>query len=94
MLMLTRCFGDWCFKKHGVSSEPHISKIEINDDDLFLIIATDGVWDFIEDEEFSGLMNNNLDDMNALDIGKNIVDESLRKGSNDNISCFVVSFKY
>ena len=94
MLMLTRCFGDWCLKKHGVSSEPHISKIEINDDDLFLIIATDGVWDFIEDEEFSGLMNNNLDDMNALEIGKNIVDESLRKGSNDNISCFVVSFKY
>ena len=21
MLMLTRCFGDWCFKKHGASKQ-------------------------------------------------------------------------
>ena len=90
ILMLSRCFGDWGIKNYGVSCEPHIAKIEINDDDLCLVIASDGVWDFMKDEEFKVLMNTK---MNSLDICKDIITESLNKGSSDNISCFVINFK-
>ena len=90
ILMLSRCFGDWGIKNYGVSCEPHIAKIEINDDDLFLVMATDGVWDFMSDEEFKVLMEGNH---NALDVCKDIIIESMRKGSSDNISCFVINFK-
>lgn len=89
-LMLSRCFGDWGIKQYGVSCEPHIAKIEINDNDLFLVIASDGVWDVMKDEDFQVLMKENI---NPLDICKDIIIESLRKGSADNISCFVVKFK-
>ena len=89
ILMLSRCFGDWGIKNYGVSCEPHIAKIEINDDDLFLVMATDGVWDFMKDEEFKVIMEG---DHNALDVGKDIIIESMRKGSSDNISCFVIKF--
>ena len=90
ILMLSRCFGDWGIKNYGVSCEPHIAKIEINDDDLCLVIASDGVWDFMKDEEFKVLMDTK---MNSLDICKDIITESLNKGSSDNISCFVINFK-
>ena len=83
-------FWDWGIKNYGVSCEPHIAKIEINDDDLCLVIASDGVWDFMKDEEFKVLMDTK---MNSLDICKDIITESLNKGSSDNISCFVINFK-
>ena len=88
--MLSRCFGDWGIKKYGVSCEPHISKIEINEDDLSVVIASDGVWDAMKDEDFKVLMDTN---MNSLDICKDVITESLRRGSADNISCFIINFK-
>jgi len=89
-LMLSRSFGDWAIKSYGVIVDPHISKIELNDDDLFLIIASDGVWDVIKDEECMQFYRNSK---NTLDLCKNIVVESLKRGSQDNISCFAISFK-
>jgi serine/threonine protein phosphatase PrpC len=89
ILMLSRSFGDWGIKKFGVSCEPHIAKIEINEDDLCLIIASDGVWDFMKEDDFKVLMNKKL---NALDVCKDITIQSIRNGSSDNISCFVINF--
>ena len=90
ILMLSRAFGDWRLKNAGVIVDPHIIRIEINDDDLYLIIASDGIWDVIKDEECKGLTELNP---NTLQICKNIVVESLNRISQDNISCFVISFK-
>ena len=86
-LMLTRCFGDWGIKKYGVVVEPHIIKIELNEDDLFLLIASDGLWDVINDEECKGFTEIYE---NTLDTCKNLVKECLNRRSTDNISCFVL----
>jgi len=89
-LMLSRSFGDWLIKSYGVIVDPHITKIELTDDDLYLIIASDGLWDAIKDEECRRLCQTNS---NTLEICKNFVVESLKRGSQDNISCFIISFK-
>ena len=81
---------EWGIKKYGVSCEPHISKIEINEDDLSVVIASDGVWDTMKDEDFKVLMDSNL---SSLDICKDVIRESLNRGSSDNISCFIINFK-
>lgn len=86
-LMLSRCFGDWAIKEYGVIVNPHVANIELTDDDLFLVIASDGVWDVIKDEELKELTKTNT---NTLEISKNIIVEALRRGSEDNISCFVI----
>ena len=88
-LMLSRSFGDWVNKQDGVIVDPHLTKIEINNDDLFLIIASDGVWDVIKDEECKGFTEIYS---NSLDICKNLVQECLNRGSEDNISCYVINF--
>ncbi len=88
LLMLSRCFGDWAIKEYGITVEPHIYEQELNDDNLFLIMATDGVWDVIKDEELMALTRTNS---NSLEIAKNIIVEALHRGSQDNISCFVIN---
>ena len=86
-LMLSRSFGDWDIKNFGVIVEPHITKVDITDDDLFIIIASDGVWDVIKDGDCLALTQTNID---TLEICKNIVVDALSKNSQDNLSCFVV----
>lgn len=86
-LMLSRCFGDWGIKEYGVIVNPHLANIDLSDDDLFLVIGSDGVWDVIKDEELKELTKSNT---NSLEISKNIIVEAIRRGSEDNISCFVI----
>ena len=86
-LMLSRCFGDWGIKEYGVIVNPHVATVELKDDDLYLIMATDGVWDYLNDDECKRLTNLSN---NSLEICKNIVEEAFIKGSDDNISCFVI----
>ncbi len=86
-LKLSRCFGNWSIKNKGLIVDPHITKIEINNDDLYLIIASDGVWDVIEDEEMILFVEIYKDTNN---ICKNLIKECLNRGSTDNISCFAI----
>ena len=48
-LAITRAFGDHSLKKDGVIAKPFIKKHVIRTSDKFLIIASDGVWDSMED---------------------------------------------
>ena len=86
-LMLSRAFGDWELKNFGVSCIPHVIKYEICDEDKFLVIASDGVWDVMEDYEIYGM---DFCELNSKGICDNIVNKAIDKGSMDNISCFVV----
>ena len=84
---LSRAFGDWQFKDFGLISLPHVSKIEISNDDQYVIIASDGVWDVLEDLEIYRL---SLWNDNAMELCSKIIEASLVNGSKDNLSCFVI----
>ena len=86
-LMLSRAFGDWELKQYGVSCEPHVTKVEINNDDLFVVMASDGVWDVIEDSE---VFKMSLLATNSKELCNNIMKNTIEKKSMDNISCFVI----
>ena len=47
-LAITRAFGDFNMKTKGVTSEPTIKKITVSKGSIILI-ASDGIWDDIED---------------------------------------------
>ena len=51
-LMLTRSIGDREMKNYGVSSIPFININKIVDEDLFFVVASDGVWDVINEASF------------------------------------------
>ena len=86
-LMLTRAFGDWELKQFGVTCEPHITRINITDNDRYVVVATDGVWDIFEDKDIYQMSK---DMNNSKEFCNSIVDKAIEKGSMDNISCFII----
>lgn len=50
-LAVSRAFGDYYIKDFGLISEPEITHTSISSRDQFAILATDGVWDVISNEE-------------------------------------------
>ena len=86
-LMLSRAFGDWELKPYGVINVPHVVRMPIEENDKYLIIASDGIWDVFQDEDMYTMSKQ----MNSADeFCKNIIKEGLQRGTMDNISCFVV----
>lgn len=50
-LAMTRSFGDEVASSVGVNALPEITEWKLTPEDKFIILASDGVWEFIESEE-------------------------------------------
>ena len=50
-LAMTRSFGDRVAATVGVISEPEIKEWDLQNEDKFLIVASDGIWEFISSQE-------------------------------------------
>jgi len=46
-ISVSRAFGDSIAQTIGVTVDPDISKRDISEDDLFLMVCSDGVWEFL-----------------------------------------------
>ncbi|XVF44417.1 hypothetical protein PTKIN_Ptkin02bG0118800 [Pterospermum kingtungense] len=50
-LAMARAFGDFCLKEYGVISIPEFSYRLLTERDQFIVLASDGVWDVLSNEE-------------------------------------------
>ena len=91
ILMLSRSFGDFITKDFGTIVIPHVVKYEITQDDLYCVIASDGVWDVIKDNDCAVLPKMSQMGMNTGELSRRMVNEALKRKSKDNLSCFVIS---
>eukprot|EP00252_Welwitschia_mirabilis_P004757 TRINITY_DN1505_c0_g1_i1.p2 TRINITY_DN1505_c0_g1~~TRINITY_DN1505_c0_g1_i1.p2 ORF type:complete len:227 (-),score=47.37 TRINITY_DN1505_c0_g1_i1:581-1261(-) len=48
---MARAFGDFCLKDFGLIAVPDISYRHLTERDEFIVLATDGVWDVLSNEE-------------------------------------------
>ena len=87
VLMITRSFGDKEFKEYGVLPTPNIFLNHIDDNNFYAIIASDGVWETISEED---LFKFSKIKMSSEEFSKKIVLTSMERGSRDNVSCFVI----
>ena len=88
IISITRSFGDFNLKDFGLICEPSVNKVNVSfNDRYYLILATDGVWDFVSEEDIFFFTINHND---SMDICKNIVDKAKNNGSTDNITCIVI----
>ena len=69
-LAMTRSFGDIIAHSVGVISEPEIKRYDFSGNEKFIVIASDGIWEFISGEEcvniVKGFYENNLDAIGAI----------------------------
>ena len=48
---MSRSFGDLIAHGVGVSTDPEVIKYEMQPEHKYMVIASDGVWEFLSNEE-------------------------------------------
>jgi len=101
-LAVSRALGDYEYKnvegkgqcEQLVSPEPEISVEQRNEKtDEFMILACDGVWDVMTNEDLVEFVRSRLLVTNNLELICNqVIDTCLYKGSRDNMSIVLVTF--
>lgn len=89
-LAITRALGDYSFKidVNGLINVPYVTRTLLEDTDKYIITASDGVWDVINEEKALELISKSDSDCSA-GISKKFVLSAMELGSKDNISCIV-----
>nr|XP_046267264.1 protein phosphatase, Mg2+/Mn2+ dependent, 1Nb (putative) [Scatophagus argus] len=100
-LAVSRALGDFSYKgaenrapsQQMVSPEPEVCVVERSPADEFLVLACDGVWDTISNEELCAFIHNRLRVCTDLrEVCTQVIDLCLYKGSLDNISIILLCF--
>lgn len=89
VLAVTRSLGDSSMKEFVVGS-PYTTETTLDEDDEFLIVACDGLWDVTEDQDAVDLIRSTVDPQKA---SKLLLDFAMQNYSTDNLSVMVVRFK-
>ncbi len=98
-LAISRALGDAHLKapalpQSWVSATPEIMTHTRTTKDDFLLLACDGVWDVLSNEQAVKIVKNALDSGNSLDkAAKKLRNAAYQRGSGDNISVMVVPLK-
>ncbi|SPO21481.1 related to phosphoprotein phosphatase 2C [Ustilago trichophora] len=88
VLAVTRSLGDSAMKEFVVGS-PYTTETVLGSEDSYLIIACDGLWDVIEDQEAVDLIKDVQDPQVA---SQKLLNHALSEFSTDNTSVMVIRF--
>jgi len=92
-IAVSRSFGDTIAEPY-ITSEPFFSEYEITEQDEFVILACDGLWDEVTDEQAVELTKTFLHKGGAPSKAALMLrDFALLHGSGDNISVIVIFFR-
>mmetsp|Transcript_5720 Transcript_5720/g.9811 ORF Transcript_5720/g.9811 Transcript_5720/m.9811 type:complete len:361 (-) Transcript_5720:55-1137(-) len=95
-LAMTRSFGDEVASKVGVTAEPEILELDMCPDDRFIVLASDGVWEFLANEEIAKIVMPYFECKNAEKAAEAVVRESYLKWRQeeddivDDITCVII----
>ncbi|XP_072993645.1 probable protein phosphatase 2C 7 [Typha latifolia] len=90
VLAMSRAFGNRLLKQFVVA-EPEIQEQEIDDELEFLILASDGLWDVVSNEEAVSVVRMEEEPEAAA---RKLTETAFSRGSTDNITCIVVKFHH
>lgn len=88
VLAVTRSLGDSAMKEFVVGA-PYTTETTLTDEDRFLIVACDGLWDVTDDQDAVDLVDGIKDPKEAA---KRLLQHALSNFSTDNTSVMVVRF--
>ncbi|XP_020532772.1 probable protein phosphatase 2C 47 isoform X2 [Jatropha curcas] len=97
-LSVARALGDWHIKgpkgsKSPLSAEPELEEINLTEEDEFLIIGCDGLWDVMSSQCAVTMVRKELVIHNDPErCSKALVKEALQRNSCDNLTVVVVCF--
>ncbi|EPY37160.1 protein phosphatase 2C [Strigomonas culicis] len=101
-LAVSRALGDAIFKMDeytggtpsGVIAEPYTRSIEMEEQDEFIVIGCDGLWDVFTYQEVVNICRQYMKEgRTPHDITEELVNEALMRGSTDNVTVSFVSLE-
>ncbi|KAH9318710.1 hypothetical protein KI387_020479, partial [Taxus chinensis] len=97
-LSVARALGDWNMKmpkgsRSPLSAEPEFQQVVLTEEDEFLIIGCDGIWDVMTNEYAVNIVRRELMQHNDPEhCSRELVLEALRLNTGDNVTVVVVCF--
>ncbi|GMI77205.1 CERK-1 interacting protein phosphatase 1 [Hibiscus trionum] len=88
-LAVSRAFGDKCLKSH-LRSDPDIQNTNVDNNTDILILASDGLWKVMNNQEAVDIARKIKDPLKAA---KQLIVEAVQRDSKDDISCVVVRLR-
>ena len=77
-----------------VISDPQIVEMELSGDEHFVILACDGLWDVLDNQQAVNFVKYQLSLHHDLDLAaKNLVQCALDNGSDDNVTAVICIFQ-
>ena len=78
-LAMSRSIGDLVAARVGVSSEPEIILHELTPHDKFLIIASDGIWEFIDSHECITIISEFYEKGQIEEAASELINEAIKR---------------
>ncbi|THU72066.1 hypothetical protein C4D60_Mb04t08170 [Musa balbisiana] len=88
VLAMSRAFGNRLLKQFVVA-EPEIQEQAVDDELEFLVLASDGLWDVVTNEDAVSIVRAEEEPDAAA---RKLTETAFSRGSADNITCIVVRF--
>ncbi|CAD6238358.1 unnamed protein product [Miscanthus lutarioriparius] len=86
-LQVTRSIGDDDLKP-AVTAQPEVIETALSADDEFLVMASDGLWDMVSNEDVLSIIKDTVKEPGMC--SKRLATEAAERGSKDNITVIVV----
>ena len=90
-LAVTRAMGDADCKGDGVTALPEVTKVHLTPAHEYLVVACDGLWDVVSNEECVKMIKDTVKEPNMC--AKRLGSEALTRMSGDNITVIVAFLK-
>ena len=90
-LAVTRAMGDADCKGDGVTALPEVTKVHLTPAHEYLVVACDGIWDVVSNEECVKMIKDTVKEPNMC--AKRLGSEALTRMSGDNITVIVAFLK-
>ena len=89
MLAVSRAIGDRHLKEY-VIPDPDVMKWVCSPEDLFLVLATDGLWDVFTNNQVAKVLQSCDDPQKGAEM---LARQAFAKGSTDNITVLVIDLR-
>lgn len=94
-LAMSRSFGDQAAAEVGVNAIPEITEMNLLESDKFMILASDGVWEFISNDQAVNIVMPHYQNNSAEKAAEALIREALKRWqeedtSIDDITCIII----
>ncbi len=92
VLAVARALGDHALKRF-VTGEPYVATVELQAEDTHLVLACDGLWDVMSDQDVCDIIRDMPEETSCLNVAKHLISKAITLRTSDNITVVVIKLQ-